>query len=62
MAIVAVGTTSSGVKYRIRDDAYILNTPEKNEALRRRACEIAHSILVQNAQQGGAEQCRESQE
>lgn len=55
MAIVMSGTTSNGVKWRIMDDAYINNSPEKNEALRRRACEIAHSILVQHAQNHGGE-------
>ena len=49
MAVVMSGTASTGAKWRIHDDAYINNTPEQNEALRRRACEIAYNALVKYA-------------
>ena len=55
MAIVTSGTTKSGAKFRIHDDAYARNTPQQNEALRLAACRIAHRILLQSANenQGG---------
>lgn len=55
MSIVTGGTTKSGAKFRIHDDAYIHNTPQRNEALRLDACRIAHRILLQcaNENQGG---------
>ena len=55
MAIVTSGTTKSGAKFRIHDDAYVHNTMQRNEALRMDACRIAHGILLQSAKenQGG---------
>lgn len=49
MAVVMSGTAPNGAKWRIHDDMYVNNTPEQNEALRRRACEIAYGIIVRHA-------------
>lgn len=53
MAVVMSGTSSTGAKWRIHDDAYINNTPEQNEMLRQRACAIAYGILVRHAREHG---------
>lgn len=53
MAVVMSGTASTGAKWRIHDDCYKNNTPERNEMLRRAACEIAHESLVQYANEHG---------
>lgn len=55
MAIVMSGTASNGAKWRIHDDCYINNTPEQNEMLRRRACEIAYQAMVQYAREQAQE-------
>lgn len=51
MAVVMSGVASNGAKWRIHDDCYINNTPEQNERLRQRACEIAHQMLVQHVRE-----------
>ena len=64
MAVVTSGIASTGAKWRIHDDCYIDNTPERNEALRRDTNRAAYAILVQHAlnNRGGtndAENCRD---
>lgn len=67
MAIVKSGVVPEGLgkgaKYRVLNDYYVNNTPERNEELRQESSQIAHNICVQYAlkRQGGENQCRESQ-
>lgn len=49
MAVVREGTTSSGVRYRIMDDAYAGASAEEIARRRAHANRIAHKILTEYA-------------